>query len=383
MVLTLLRKGPVLWVVIDGMGWLEQCQLVELISAETNLRIAEEVVPKISVLPTKTEYAKWAMFAQLLPSHNSWVKDVAKGFAQIGIGHRYTDSANKREALLRDLRRGQETLYCWDTTELDSLYHDEVDWPQLVGVGIPQTLRKIAHQIQFFVDAHPRPKELQVVLSSDHGQMVGALTQLKDCPSGFDYAGRLCEGRVPDPRFVTLDADRYGLPHDISVVKGSGCIRSFQASQSGLLVGTHGGLFPEEVVVGTSVLRYALQRRPIIVKCTGIGKPLQTGEITVRIVNSNDVSLTGICLYIEEMTSLRAGQLLDIEVPASSEITWHCSVPHWPEVPVSQELNEVALSGRITFRFAHAEEGWAELSSDSRAQVDQVFRSGMDINEFL
>jgi len=382
-VLNLLSTGPVLWVVVDGMGWLEQCQLLDLLSAETDLRIAEELVPKISVLPTKTEYAKWALFAQLLPSHDSWVKEVAKGFAKIGTGQRYTDSAIRREALMRDLRLGSEMLYCWDTTEFDSLYHDEVDWSQLVAVGIPQTLRKIAHQIKYFVKAHPRPNELQVVLSSDHGQMVGALKSLKDCPPGFQYSGRLCEGRVSDPRFITLDADRFGLPHDISVVSGSGCIRSFQTSQTGLFVGTHGGLFPEEVVVGTSVLRISPRRRPIIVKCTGIGKPLQVGQLSVQIINHNEVSLTGLYLYVEEIMSLRDGQLLDIQVPAASEVTWHGSVPHWPELPVTQESNELALSGRITFRFAHSEEASVPLSDDSRVQVDQVFRSGMDINEFL
>jgi hypothetical protein len=383
LVLNLTRTGPVLWVVVDGMGWLEECELVEVLATETDLRMASGVTPKISILPTKTEYAKWALFAQLLPSDGSWVKDVAKGFAKIGTGQRYTDTPSRRDALIRDLQAGDQALYCWDTTWLDSLYHDEVSWQQLSQVGIPQMLRKIAHQISFFVGKHPRPHDLQLVLSSDHGQMMGLLQPVNDCPPGFAYTGRLCEGRVPDSRFITLDADRFGLPHDVSVIRGGGCIRSFQANHEGTFVGTHGGLFPEEVVVGVSVLRYALPRRPVIASCTGDGKPRQQGEICILITNPNDVPLTGICLYVDQLTTARSGQLLDAEVPASSKTTWRGSVSDWPQLPVSQETNELKLTGRITFRFGAAEEGSADLSEDSRIRVDQIFRSGMDIDEFL
>ena len=136
-------------------------------------------------------------------------------------------------------------------------------------------------------------------------------------------------------------------------------------------------------MIGVSVLRCALRRLPIVVICTGIGKPQQTGELTLRISNPNEVSLTGLCIYIDELPSLRTGQLLDIDVPAAADVVWHGSVPQWPTLPVSHETNELPLSGRLTFRFAHAEEAWAPLSNDSKAQVDQVFRSGMDINDFL
>jgi hypothetical protein len=334
-------------------------------------------------LPTKTEYAKWALFAQLLPSDGSWVKDVGKGFDKIGSGRRYTDAPGRREALIRDLQTDQESLYCWDTTEFDSLYHDEVNWQQLSRVGIPQTLRKLAAQISFFVSRHPRRHDLHIVLSSDHGQMMGLLQPVHDCPSGFDYSGRLCEGRVSDARFITLDADRFGLPHDVSVVRGGGCIRSFQANQEGAFVGTHGGLFPDEVVVGVSVLRYGLPRRPVIVTCTGNGKPRQQGEICIIVSNPNDVTLAGICLYVDQLTTACSGQLLNIEVPPSSKITWRGSVSDWPQLPVSQEANELKITGRITFRFGTGEEGSADLSEDSYIRVDQIFRSGMNIDEFL
>jgi hypothetical protein len=383
LVLDLVKQGPVLWAVVDGMGWLEQCQLIDILSAETDLRIVSGITPRLSVLPTRTEYAKWALYAQLLPADGGCGRDIAKGFTKISLGRRYTDTPNRREALMRDLQQASQPLYCWDTTEFDALYHSEVNWEQLVRVSIPQTLRKIAHQIAFYVRQHPRPRDLSVVLCSDHGQMMGSLPPLDGCSEGFVYGGRLTVGRVPDPRFVVLEAGRFGLPHDVSVVRGSGFVSAFHSGQDGSIVGTHGGLFPEEVVVGVSVLRYGLPHRPVIAACTGTGKPRQEGEISMVITNPNEVPLTGVCLYVDQLRALRAGRLLDIEVPASSTLTWRGAVQDWPELPVSATSNKLSISGCIAFRFADAEEGSAPLDEGSQMTIEQIFRSGMDIDEFL
>jgi hypothetical protein len=130
-------------------------------------------------------------------------------------------------------------------------------------------------------------------------------------------------------------------------------------------------------------LRYGLTQRPVIAVCTGTGKPRQQGEISLEITNANDVPLTGVCLYVDQLRALRAGRLLDIEVPASSTLTWRGAVPDWPELPVSATSNELCVSGRITFRFADAEEGSAPLGEGSQMTIEQIFRSGMDIDEFL
>ncbi len=71
-------------------------------------------------------------------------------------------------------------------------------------------------------------------------------------------------GKTDDPRFAVLESDRYGLPHDISIVRGSGSLGSFSYTSNKEIIGSHGGLFPEEVVVGVSVLRKAVQRCPVL-----------------------------------------------------------------------------------------------------------------------
>ena len=60
------------------------------------------------------------------------------------------------------------------------------------------------------------------------------------------------------------------------------------------IIGSHGGLFPEEVVVGVSVLRKSVQRHPVSVFCLGEGKPKQSGEMEITIDNPNSVPLTNL-----------------------------------------------------------------------------------------
>jgi hypothetical protein len=50
------------------------------------------------------------------------------------------------------------------------------------------------------------------------------------------------------------------------------------------IIGSHGGLFPEEVVVGFSVLRKSIQRSPVIISCHGEGEAGKAGEIEIAMV---------------------------------------------------------------------------------------------------
>lgn len=172
----------------------------------------------------------------------SWEPDAGKGFRGIPESERYTDSPSRRESLVADIQGEKHRIYCWDTTEYDYLYHDDTSWKHLVDVSVPLKLNAIAKEISYLVSRYPSPSAVQVVLCSDHGQLMGEQVRLEGLPSGFDFGGRLAIGRVTDPRFLVLEADRFGIKQDISVVRGSGCIQSFQANHAGEMVGTRGAV---------------------------------------------------------------------------------------------------------------------------------------------
>ena len=77
------------------------------------------------------------------------------------------------------------------------------------------------------------------------------------------------------------------------------------------MLGCHGGLFPEEVVIGFSILKTTLKRSPVIVTCRGEGRANQSGKLEITINNFNSVSLTNLSLYIKEIPSLNTGKILE------------------------------------------------------------------------
>jgi serine/threonine protein kinase len=382
LVQNLCQSSPVLWVVVDGLGWLDHIELLSFLTENKQLAIETYIQPRFSILPTKTEYAKWSLYAQLLPSDSSWVEDAGKAFPKMGLGERYTDS---RIAKLRqDLKKGKHRLYCWDTEQFDKLHHTERDWQHLYKVKRTHTLEGIAKEIQSFVEEYYHPDEIQVVIASDHGQILGISEQIT-YPDHLESKGRMAIGQIDDPRFVVLERDRYGLPHDISVVKGSATLGSFSYNLDRKTIGSHGGLFPEEVVVGVSVLRKSVQRSPVLVFCRGEGKPGTIGKLEIAIDNPNFVPLMDAWLKINELSALKSGKPLEKIIPANDKLTLTFDIPEVPELPPGHQGDCLSLTGELNFRFPSAEIATANLSADSIFRVDQIFISGIagfDIDEF-
>jgi hypothetical protein len=376
-------EWPVLWVVVDGLGWLEHLELVRKLCSAQGFSLSVQPTPKLAILPTKTEFAKWSLYAQLLPNHSSWEPDAGKGFTASARSDRFTDAPSRREALAVDLRAGSRRIYCWDTTKYDSLFHNDTDWSHLSGVAVPNMLSTIADEIKYFVSQHPIPTSVQVVICSDHGQLIGEQQQLASLPPQFEYSGRLTFGTVQDPRFVTLDADKFGLPRTISIVRGPGCVRSYQVSQSGDSLGMHGGLLPEEVVVGVSVLRLGVKRKLIDVLCRGNGKAQHRSVLHVEIVNPNDARITDGYLYIPEIPELQGGAPIRLNVEPFGQAAIDLVIEKWPELPPGSKSDLLKLSGGLRFEFGGLENAEATISENSFIQITQMFRSGMDIDDFI
>jgi serine/threonine protein kinase len=382
LVQNLCQTYPVLWVVVEGLGWLDHIELLSFLTENKQLAIETYIQPRFSILPTRTEYAKWSLYAQLLPGDGSWGEDAGKAFPKTGLGKLYTD--HRRDKLSQDLKKGKHRLYCWDTEQFSELQHTQGDWLHRYKIKRTHTLEGIAKEIQSFVAEFPHPEDLQVVISSDRGQIFGIPEQIT-YPSHLEAKGRMAIGKTDDPRFVVLERDRYGLPHDISVVKGSASLSSFSYTSNNKNIGYYGGLFPEEVVVGVSVLRKSVQRSPVLVYCRGAGKPHQRGTLEITIDNPNSVPLMDVWLQINQLSDLKSGKPLEKIIPANDKLTLTLDIPEVPELPPGHEGDCLGLTGKLNFRFPSAEIATANLVNDSVFQVEQIFISGIagfDIDEF-
>jgi serine/threonine protein kinase len=377
----LCQESPVLWVMVDGLGWLEHLELLSLLTKNDRLAVETSIQPRFSILPTKTEYAKWSLYAQLTPSSPYWAEDINKGFSLIEMGKRYPDG--ELDKLHRDLKIKAHSLYCWDTDQFDCLYHAQKDWHNLYRVQRPHILEGIAREINYCLQQYPNSNELRIVIASDRGQMFGVSEQITHCPPGLEPKGRMAIGKTDDPNFVVLDKDRYGLPYDISVVRGSASLGSLSYTANKEIIGSNGGLFPEEVVIGVSVLRKSVQRSPVLITCHGEGKPRESGQLEITINNPNSVPLTDVCLYVRELPSLTTGQPLTSIIPANDKVSLKIDIPECPELSPTHQGNQLSLSGELTFSYANSEAGTAELDSKSTFVVKQIFSSGLNIDEFL
>lgn len=374
-------SSPVFWVVVDGLGWLDHVELLSYLTKNNDLAVERYIEPRFSILPTKTEYAKWSLYAQLLPSHHSWTNDMEKGFAFLGQGKRYTDK--RRGELRQDLRGSKHNLYCWDTQRLDELYHDERDWEDLYNNRRPHTLEGIAKDILSFIKEYPQPENIQIVIASDHGQMLGISEKILPGGNKLETKGRMAIGKSDDERLVVLQQERYGLPHDISVVQGAASLGAFSYTTDKKIIGSHGGLFPEEVVVGVSVLRTSVQRLPVLVTCSGKGKANKQGELTITIDNFNSVPLTNLWLRINEISELE--QPLEKNVLANNKLTLNINI-NVPSLSPNHQGDILPLTGELTFKFANAETKSISLSNDSSMVIERIFDSGFsldDLEDFL
>jgi serine/threonine protein kinase len=382
LVRNLCQSSPVLWVVVDGLAWLDHKELLSILTQNRQLAVEKDIEPRFSILPTKTEYAKGSLYSQLLPNSSAWEKDsIKKAFAKMGLGEHYTDSRIHR--LRKDLNKRKHQLYCWDTTQFDELHHNSTDWQHLYNIKRPHTLELIAREIISFVQEYPNPEELRVAIASDHGQILGTSEKIT-CPPELEPQGRIAKGKTTDPRFVVLESERYGLPYDISIVRNSASISSFSYNPDKKILGSHGGLFPEEVVVGFSILKKTIQRTPVIISCYGKGEAGKPGNIEITIDNSNTVPLTDLYLYIKELPSFDTKKPIEKTIPANQRVTFQLTIPKTPELSLTCKRDRLSLSGELTFKFAAHEISSANLTPDSHIAIAQMFISqGFDIDEFL
>jgi serine/threonine protein kinase len=377
----LCKQSPVLWVVVDGLGWLDHKELLTYLTRDRQLAVTSDIQPCISILPTKTEDAKWSLYTQLPPNASFWQDGAGKGFPmmlnqQEYDGERYTDS--KFTELKKALKQKKHQLYCWDTILLDKCYHDGQDWQNLYKIQRPNKLREIADQVLHLIQAYPEPDDLQIIIASDHGQIIGECAHLTDPPSELEVRGRLAIGITEDERFVFLEKERFGLRDNLSIVRGSGSFQSFNYTTNKNVIGSHGGLFPEEVVIGVSILQRSSHRYPVSVISQGEGQANQPGELEIIIDNPNNVPLTNLCLYINEFPTLQTGYPLEDQIPAQQKTSLKVPIVQWLERPPSGESDRLPLSGQLHFQFADTEPGEVQLDPSSSITIKQMFSSGFD-----
>lgn len=386
----LAKTNPVLWVVVDGLGWLDHQELLQYLTqgseSEHSLKIESELSPRLSILPTKTEYAKWSLYTQLPCDRSDWSPEIAQAFPQMGIGERYTD--NRRNVLHADLQSAKHSLFCWDTVQFDHLYHESRDWHSLYKSDRPAILRQLSEQIYYCIQQHPNPQSLKVVIASDHGQLMGEVPVMPNPPKDVEASGRVAIGRTNDPRCFVLEAKAFGLPEDMSVPIGNSCFSILKRTTEGMGIGLHGGLFPEEALIGVSVLSQVVERKPISISISGNGKAKQSDRLQITIDNRlNMIAICDLTLSINEIPELMYGKAIARKLGGGRKDNYTIDI-NFPELPANTKdvsNYQYKLTGELCYRFADGEKKHLPLPENTYIAITQMFTSGFagGLDEFF
>jgi hypothetical protein len=102
----------------------------------------------------------------------------------------------------------------------------------------------------------------------------------------------------------------------------------------------------------------------------------------ITIDNPNPLAIEDLWLQVKELPSLSSGTAIQQIVPANDRITF--KIPTiYPELPPGLNSNRLSLSGTLTYRYHHAETSTVSLDDNSAIVINQIFSSGLDIDEFL
>ena len=363
----------VAWVIADGLGWEDAKsvarQVHELSAGELS---ATHATPCFGLLPTITSFTKIAVRAGLpfpqLASHRAQVE--AETEADVRDGQ-------DPVARARQLRGGE--VLVWRPMQPDKAYHA----PGETAVVLRQAraaLRSLAETLVELARQVPRSVSLRIQLTTDHGRMLGSGSREIIVPEGFEAEGRAAYREqagpppAPSPGITWLDPTVwFNLTGWVGVVREehSFRIRRPDGSQAGGPANfSHGGIWPEEVVVPWFTLARDIMPVRISGVAAGRARVGTTGRITLRLTHHGDQPVRARCLTIAGATSTLRETSLDALVPGHQTTTLEASLADWPtglQLHAAQPTLMVQLADgqELTFPLTN------ELSADE-FQTQQV-----------
>ncbi|QJX47823.1 hypothetical protein HMJ29_13070 [Hymenobacter taeanensis] len=281
----------VVWVIADGLGWNDARLLARHVSELSHGDVAAtQATPCFGLLPTITRFTKAAVRAGL--PYQQLVPHLAQHTAAAD-----TDVRDHQDPVTRahQLQGGQ--MLVWKPLQPDEAYHEKGEL-SVVRRSARSALRELAETIVEIARAVPRTYALRLMLTTDHGRMMGPGTREITVPEGFEAHGRVAyrlgdgPAPTPSPDIHWLNPSTwFNLPGWVGVVRDerSFRVRRSDGSQaSGADNFSHGGLWPEEVVVPWLSLSRHVSPARLSGSAAGRGRVGATGSVTVQLTHHGD-----------------------------------------------------------------------------------------------
>lgn len=279
------------WVIADGLGWRDAHELARLVNEQSARFSLSEATPLFATIPTITSIAKPSLRWSAPPSQ-----------VQVGVASRrreHTVAGHKEAAeVLSEAKAGD--LVIWTPLEPDTTYHENADANVLRG-RVAGALKGLAQNIVDAALAAPADVPFRVVVTTDHGRLLGSSRRTHPIPASFTGHGRAAYGSTkPDldgnEGVRYLDPDVYGGKSHVVIATDEGAFLTNASdgakNRAGVEKFPHGGVFPEEVVVPW--LSFERDAAPIHVESLlgGKGRAERPASATLRLINSSGRTLT-------------------------------------------------------------------------------------------
>jgi hypothetical protein len=277
-------------VILDGLNGRDGEVLLEKIDKndeDNRLQLIENSYA-FSPLPTVTEFTK----PYLLRGTFVGAKDSSKI-----LGEDISDNKTPAQAL-QNAKPGD--IVFWRMADPDITYHKESNVHDIEN-KVDAALYGVSKRILEVISNLEADLPLKLIITTDHGRMLGKSQRDIDLPEGLTAHGRAAWG-PKDRNFdengfeilgdlAYLSPSTFGLDHMTVVILNDHAFKHDRYKEE---VSPHGGLFPEEVLVPW--ITYQTKREVPVIKVAieGSNEANKSGSATIKVTNSSSLSLSAL-----------------------------------------------------------------------------------------
>ncbi len=351
-----------LLVVLDGLGYQDMeylWQEVERFDPQGRLSLLRAEVA-FAPLPTVTKRAKPALLKGVPPAYADQQPD---------LGTVLRRDEDVRTALERAV---PGDLVFWCDQEPDSSYHEPVS-KQVALSKARGALTGFAQRLTELILGVPQSVPLEVVVTTDHGRLMGASARSLPLPQGTESHQRAALGDLGLRESLTVSGDiaylsrsAFGTPEDCAVVLSGESFHTLDGKR-GTDPFPHGGVFPEEVLIPWWVLARDTRHQPLRAELSGKGKAGKAGAmaLTVRNPNPVEVEVSRLELFAPAPLTFAVGEV----VPPMGELIRQIELSPWPDSAQAERLE-----ARIVYNLPGQRAAQAEVSVKLEAEEMYVQR---------
>jgi len=316
----------ILIVILDGLNLIDARELGNRIREQIPALQPQKLGSAFAALPTVTDYCKPPLKTGVAPNLTKEARSIGQEFS----GRRSpAEQLNAAEP-------GQ--IFIWSMDEPDKTYHQIADRP-ITRRNVEGQLDNIVKKLQDVVCEVKPSLPLRIIITSDHGRLLTMSGRAIPVPEGMKSHGRAAWGKtqiqypasgyVVQGNLVYLHAERFGLPEEVVMPLDESTFLTSDG-KTGNEAYSHGGLYPEEVVIPWQEYARSTVRPRLDIVIRGSGQSAIRGTLEVEVIN---LSISP--LYLETLEILAEGQSLgvvriDQQIGARDRIAHTVEVNWWP-----------------------------------------------------